>query len=146
MSYNNDMTLYQKISLVFLRITAGGLFLYAGLSHLLDKGFSAAGYITHAANFTGFFNWLASPALLPFINQLNIWALTLLGVSLILGIFVRYAAPLGAVLMFLYYIVLPFPFPDAHSFLIDEHIILIGSLLVLAALDSGKIWGLDAKR
>lgn len=119
--------------------------LYAGLSHLFTPGWSALGYISHSANFTTFFSWLASPSILPVVNFMNIWGLTLLGLSLLTGLFVKYSAPLGALLMILYYLVLPFPFPNTNSFLIDEHIVYAAALLVLAAMNTGKTWGLDAR-
>ena len=138
--------MYQKLSSFFLRISMGSLFLYSGLSHLFDKGWSAAGYIGSAQNFVPFFQWFASPAILPITNQLNIWGLILIGVSLIIGFYVRYTAVLGAILMLLYYLVLPFPMPNAHAYIIDEHIIYIFALLALSAYNDGRIWGLDARR
>ncbi len=139
------MTTYQKVSLTLLRISLGGLFLYAGLSHLLEKGWSAAGYINSAQNLVPLFHFFASPSVLPITNFLNVWGLTLIGLCLILGLLVRVAAPLGALMMLLYYLVLPFPMPNTHAFLIDEHIVYILGLLVLAAFNTGKTWGLDQK-
>jgi len=94
----------------------------------------------------GFYQWLLSPGILPAVNFINEWGLTLLGVSLILGIFVRLSSVLGAVLMLLYYFpVLIFPYAGKHSYLVDEHIIYALVLLLLAAMRAGRIWGLDAR-
>ena len=60
--------------------------------------------------------------------------------------FMKNMALLGALLMLLYYAVLPFPKPNVHSYIVDEHLIYIFALLVLAAANAGRIWGLDAKR
>ncbi|MEK7535608.1 MAG: DoxX family membrane protein [Patescibacteria group bacterium] len=140
------MSTYQKVSLLLLRLGAGWLMLYAGITKVLDPSWTAAGYISSAKNFIWFFKLVSSPFLISITNFVNEWGLTLLGISLILGIFVKYSAPLGALLMLLYYLVLPFPMPNAHAYIIDEHIIYIFVLLVLAASDSGRIWGLDSKR
>lgn len=138
------MTKFQKVSLFLLRVSLGCMFLYAGLSQVLDPSWSAQGYLTAAKGFSGFYNWLAGPGMLPIINFTNEWGLTLLGVSLILGLFVRISAPLGAVLMLLYYVALGFPYPNAHAFIVDEHIIYICALLYLTAIQAGQTWGLDS--
>ena len=143
------MSNYQKLTLLLLRLSLGFLFLYAGISHIqAGLGFAMAtkGYLSSAAHFQFFYQWLASDAMLPITTFVNTWAPLLLGVSLILGIFVKYSAPLGALLMLMYYFVLPFPHPNPFSYIIDEHIIYAFALLVLAAYGSGKIWGIDNKR
>ena len=133
----------QKISLFLLRIGTGWMMFYAGMTKVLNPAWSAAGYLTNAATFTGFYAWLASPALLPFINFMNEWGLTLLGISLILGIGVRLSSVLGAALMLLYYFpVLEFPYLE-HSYLVDEHIIYALVLILFAAFRAGRVWGLE---
>ncbi|MEK7630176.1 MAG: DoxX family protein [Patescibacteria group bacterium] len=137
------MTKFEKISLFLLRISLGWLFFYAGLVKILNSDWSAAGYLTHAKTFAGFYGWLASPAILPLINFVNEWGLALLGVSLILGLFVRLSSVLGAVLMLLYYLpanALPFV---TNGYLVDEHIIFIFALLFFAATHAGRVWGLE---
>lgn len=138
------MTQFQKISLLLLRILLGWLFFYAGITKVLNPAWSAAGYIANAKTFAGFYQWLASPGILPLTNFLNEWGLTLIGVSLILGVAVRLSSILGALLMLLYYFpILSFPYPDPHSYIVDEHIIYATALLVLAAQRAGRIWGLE---
>lgn len=136
----------QKYILFLLRISLGVLMLYAGITKVLDPAWSAAGYLTGAKTFSVFFQRLAQPDLLPFINLVNEWGLTLLGVSLILGIFVRLSSVLGAALMLLYYFpILQFPYPDPHSYIVDEHIIYALALLYFASAKAGRVWGLDGK-
>ena len=66
-----------------------------------------------------------------------------MGVSLILGIFVRMSSVLGAVLMLLYYFpILEFPYVG-HSFLVDEHIIYALALIMFASLRVERLWGLE---
>ena len=125
------------------RLALGVLFFYAGITKVLNPAWSAAGYLSGAKNLTGFYTWLASPNILPIVNFLNEWGLTLLGVSLILGIAVRLSSTLGAILMLLYYLALDFPYPNAHAFLVDEHIVYALTLLLLGNLHAGRVWGLE---
>ena len=139
----DNLTKSQKISLFLLRISMGWLMFYAGITKLLNPNFSAAGYLKGAKTFSGFYNALLSPSVLPAINFINEWGLTLLGVSLILGIGVRLSSVLGAALMILYYFpVLDFPFV-AHSYIVDEHIIYALILVFFASVKAGRIWGLE---
>ena len=138
------MTGFQKGALFFLRIVMGWLFFYAGYVQLVAEKWSAGGYIKGAQNFKGLYLWLLRPDVLPIISQVNKWALILLGVSLIVGAFIRLSASLGVVLMFLYYFALPFPAQSSHGLIVDEHIIYIGVLVVLAALRAGRVLGMDA--
>ena len=136
-----------KLSLLLLRVALGWLFFYAGITKVLNPEWSAAGYLAGAKNFTGFYQWLASPAILPITNFLNEWGLTLLGVALILGVFVRISSLLGALMMLLYYLViLEFPHPNAHAYIVDEHIIYIAILLFFAATQAGRFYGFDRWR
>lgn len=124
----------------------GWMMLYAGVTKITDPSWSAAGYLTSAKSLSGFFAWFAQPGALPFTNFINEWGLTLLGLSLILGIGVRLSAWLGFVLMLLYYFpILDFPYPNAHSYIVDEHLIYAFALLILGAFKTGNIWGLDPK-
>jgi len=138
------MSKLQKASLFLLRVSLGWLFFYAGLTKLIDPKWSAASTIAGAKVFLPFYHWLLTPGVLPIVNLLNEWGLLLLGVSLILGIFVRPAALLGALLMVLYYFAQgTFPYPDAYSYLVDEHVIYTFVLIYFFAIRAGKTWGLD---
>lgn len=138
------MTRFQKISLALFRLTMGWMFFYAGITKVLDPNWSAAGYLNGAKTFAGFYNLLTTPGLLPITNFINEWGLTILGVSLILGIGVRLASLLGALLMLLYYFpILAFPYPNPHAFIVDEHIIYSAGLLLLAGLSAGRVFGLE---
>ena len=135
---------FQKISLFLLRVGTGWLMFYAGITKILNPAWSAAGYLKGAKSFVGFYNWLSQPDILPVVNFINEWGLTLLGISLILGIGVRLSSILGGVLMLLYYFpILDFPYPNPHSYIVDEHIIYILVLLFLAAVRAGRVWGLE---
>jgi len=140
------MTSPQKFFLFLLRIVAGWMFFYAGITKVLNPQWSAEGYLKGAKAFTWFFQIILDPSVLPIVNFMNKWGLTLLGISLILGLFVRFSSLLGVLLMALYYIALGFPYPNPHSYIVDEHIIYISILLFFAAVKAGRVFGLDGKR
>ena len=138
------MTNLQKYSLVLLRLSLGWLFFYSGITKILNPAWSAAGYLKGAKTFISFYQWLLTPSVLPVINFLNEWGLTLVGVSLILGVFVRWGSYAGILLMVLYYLpILQFPMVGDRSYIVDEHIIYIFAFLILAGFDAGKTWGLE---
>ncbi|MBI4138328.1 MAG: DoxX family protein [Candidatus Wildermuthbacteria bacterium] len=137
-------TLFQKLSVFLLRLTIGWMFFYAGITKIADPNWSAAGYLQASKTFPDFYQWLLQPGILPFVNFINEWGLTLLGISLILGVFVRLGSILGSILMLMYYLpILQFPYPNAHSYIVNEHIIYIAALLLLSAIRAGRIWGLE---
>lgn len=140
-----NATKFQKLSLFLLRISMGWLMLYAGITKVLDPEWTAAGYLKGAKTFAGFSQWLAGPGILPAVDFMNEWGLTLLGISLIFGIFVRFSSMLGAVLMLLsYFPILDFPHPNPHSYLVDEHVIYAFVLFLFASLRAGRVWGLES--
>ena len=138
------MTKSERVTLFLLRVGTGWLMFYAGITKILDPDWSAAGYLNNAKTFSGLFAWFASPGILPITNFVNEWGLTLLGGSLILGIGVRLSSVLGAALMMLYYLpILEFPYPNTHSYIVDEHIIYALVLVYLAAVRAGRYIGLE---
>lgn len=137
------MTTFQKVSIFCARIAIGWLFFYAGITKLLDPDWSAVGYISQAKTFPGFFDFLAGPSMIGITNALNEWGLTLVGIFLMAGVAVRISSILGASMMLLYYLPgLEFPYPNAHAYIIDEHIIYISLFMILAAYKAGDAWGL----
>lgn len=129
------MSGFQKFSLFLLRVGLGILFFWAGYTKLIDPSWTSAGYIAGSKTFTGFYFWLLSPNILPIVNFLNEWGLTLIGAALLLGVLVRPASFFGIVMMILYYLPI---YPPAHG-LIDEHIIYSAAFLVLMAFGAGEI-------
>ena len=127
-----------------LRVSLGWLFFYTGITKVLNSDWSAAGYLNSAKTFPGFYQWLASASNISWVNFLNEWGLTLVGVALILGALTRWASLGGILLMIMYYFpILQFPYPNPHSFIVDEHIIYIAVLLFFAAVRAGRVWGLE---
>ena len=139
------MTKFQRFTLALLRIGLGVIYLYAGITKLVDPSWSAAGYIKNAKTFATFYMWLATPEVLPVVNFLNTWGLMLVGLSLVVGLFVRLSSFFGIMLMVLYYFpILAFPYVGAHSWLVDEHITYSLLLLLFIATAAGRYYGLDA--
>jgi len=85
------------------------------------------------------------------IDQLNMWALTLVGVCLMLGLFTRLAAVGGVGLLALYYFAMP-PWPglpdnpmaEGHYLIINKNVIEAIALMMLATTRVGRWGGLDA--
>lgn len=125
------------VTLTILRIALGILFLFAGITKLGD--WTASGYLMGVTGpFAGFFQSLAGSVV---VDQLNIWGLLFIGISLILGLFVRPASFFGIVVMLLYYLS-GFEHNTASG-LIDQHIIYILTFLVFLSGGIGHIYGLD---
>ncbi|MBI2003290.1 MAG: DoxX family membrane protein, partial [Candidatus Wildermuthbacteria bacterium] len=84
-----------RMSLFFLRVALGWMYLYAGASKIMDPAWSAEGYLKSAKTFPSLYQWFASPGVLPVINLLNEWGLLLIGAFLLLGVFTRQMAVLA---------------------------------------------------
>ena len=127
-------------ALIILRLVMGILFFVAGWSKLMiDDGWSAAGYLQQA---TGpFASWFQSLAGNVVVNQLNIWGLLLIGLSLFFGLFIRPAAFFGVLIMLLYYFS-DFVGNTAYG-LIDKHIVYAAVLFLFFVGGFGHIFGID---
>ncbi|MBI2592711.1 MAG: DoxX family protein [Candidatus Colwellbacteria bacterium] len=138
-----NLTKNEALFLTIARVAVGWLMFYAGITKIMDPAWTAKGYLTTAKTFPELFQWFASDANIGWVNFVNEWGLTLLGISLILGIGVRLSSVLGVGLMLLYYFpVLEFPKVE-HGFLVDEHIVYAAVLLFFAAVRAGRYWGLE---
>lgn len=122
-----------------LRAVTGALFLSTGWSKITSD-WSAASYLSSANGPLA--DWFHSLAGSGFIDTVNAWGLFLLGVAILLGLMLRPASILGAMLMVLYYLA-HFTQNTANG-LIDEHIILIAILALFAAGGAGHAFGLNA--
>jgi len=85
-----------------------------------------------------------------FIDHSNMWALTLVGICLMLGLFTRLAALGGVGLLTLYYLAMP-PWPgtmdgpmaEGHYFIVNKNLIELIALLMIAVSGVGRWAGLD---
>lgn len=111
------------ITSVSLRLLLGWFMFFAGIEKVLDPSWTAQGFLMSAKTFPDFYAWLATPANIWWVDPLNAWGITLVGVALILGVGIRIASWAGAALMLLYYFPhVAFPFVP-HGFIVEEHII-----------------------
>lgn len=141
------MLMLKKIIYFLLRVSLGWLMFYAGVTKILNPKWTAKDYLLEAKTFPEFYRLLSEDNIIAVINVLNEWGLILIGVSLILGLFIRISAIFGVALMMLYYFpILQFPYAGKTSYIVDEHIIYSLVFLTLFAIEAGKYWGLDTYR
>jgi thiosulfate dehydrogenase [quinone] large subunit len=143
-------------AVVALRVVMGWALFQGGVTKLVTyldadptNNWTAAGFLTNAIPagnpLTGFF---ASMAGNPLIDMLNMWGLTLTGLALILGAFVRWSAFWGAVMMMFYWLAslhggLLAGLPLEHGWVVDDHLVYALILFGLGAIGAGRILGLD---
>lgn len=127
----------KQITIYLLRILIGSLFIYSGLDKLLTD-FSATGYLMYATTgpFTEFFQSLAGSSIIDF---LVVWGEILIGFSIVLGLFVRFASVMGILQMVLFYLS---TLPQEHG-PISQHIIYIMVFIVLIVFEAGRTLGFD---
>ena len=101
-----------KYFLTILRIIVGWHLLYEGVSKLMITDWSSGIFLASSKwIFSGLFHKMAaSPEILSVVDFMNIWGLILIGLSLIVGLFVRWSSVFGAILMLFYFIAHP-PIP-----------------------------------
>jgi thiosulfate dehydrogenase [quinone] large subunit len=126
------------IMFFILRIFLGGVMLEAGLDKLISGNFTISGYVTNGSGpFAGWFTHIAS--LSSALSPLVIWGEILIGLSLILGIFLRFGAFWGAVVMVLYYL----PYLPPENGWISQQIIYMLVFVTLMFSGSGYFLGID---
>lgn len=126
-----------------VRLLLGWFMLIDGAQILRIPHWTAAPFLLSAKTFPTFYAWFALPMNSWWVDPLNSWGITLIGIALLLGIFVRPASWAGAVLMMLYY----FPhytFPTVpHGFIVEEHIIYAAVFVLIAVLPAAQTFGLS---
>ena len=142
----------QLNGLVLLRVLIGWHFLYEGVSKLINPYWSSAAYLLDSKwIFSSLAETIVSnPTFLGISDFVNMWGLTLVGASLLLGLFSRYSALVGMGFVLLYYLFAP-PFlgleysrPGEGSYIIvNKNLIEACALWVLYAFPTGHVIGLD---
>jgi thiosulfate dehydrogenase [quinone] large subunit len=135
-----------------LRIVMGFIFLWAFVDKLFGLGFATApdkswlsgispttGFLQFGVHgpFTVFFQGLAGS---PLVDWLFMLGLLFVGISLMLGIFMRLSGFAGIVMLLLMYLAVGLS--PANNPVIDEHIVYILVIMILVMTDSGKCFGL----
>ena len=82
----------------------------------------------------------------PFLTFVVGYGHLLIGLSLLLGLAVRLSSIFGILLVLLYWTAhMDFPYiSDTNNFLVDQHIIYAGVLVLLIVERAGHVWGLDS--
>ncbi len=156
-SFNYSET-WVGYSLVGLRLVMAWVFLQAGLEKLADGGWgdplawSSTGFLQNAvaeANpLHGLFTWFANYG--SIIDPLVIFGQILIGIALLLGVFVRFAAMMGGLQMLLFWTAaweggVMEGLPVAHGYVFDSSFVYMLLLFGLGAWGAGRVLGLDAK-
>ena len=143
---------YQLYGLVVLRVLIGWHFLYEGIAKLINPYWSSAAYLLDSKwIFSGLAKSIvANPTLLTISDYVNMWGLTIVGISLLLGIFSKYGSLIGMSLVLSYYLFAPpllgleYGKPNEGSYLIvNKNLIEASALWVLYAFPTSTIIGLD---
>jgi thiosulfate dehydrogenase [quinone] large subunit len=144
-------------SLFVMRLVMGWTLFQGGVTKLVtyldanpENNWTAASYLANAippgnplvgvwSNFAGS----------PLVDMLNMWGLTLTGLGLLLGAFVRWNAFWGAVMMLFYWLAslqggLLAGLPIAHGWVVDDHLVYAALLFGVGAFGAGRILGADS--
>lgn len=154
---------FHRLGVALLRIMVGVIFLWAGLEKVLGagpEGFSAAGFLQFGTGGTlgwpfvtgevaegTVFNpsqsvWLGlaeNQAALGIVNVLVPWGQIGIGLSLILGLFTRFGATMGALMMLFFF----FAAWDFQYGIVNQHLAYALICLTIAGLGAGRYYGLD---
>ncbi len=146
------MKKYAPHLLTVLRILIGWHFLYEGIVKLLSPEWTAKYYLL-GSNwiFGGLFQWMASsPNILKLVDFLNVWGLILIGLSLFIGLFVRWSSICGAALLLFYFLAYPPIFGHTLGVIaegnyqwVDKNLIELVVLIVFAFLPTAYFFGAD---
>jgi len=133
----------QIIILMLLRLVLGYHFLFEGVDKLFSQSWSSYSFLMQANwLFSDLFQSLAdSQTLLAIIDFMNIWGQILIGLGLLLGLFSRWAAFSGALLLLLYYVAIP-PFVEG-IFFIDKNLVELFAFLIIMLFPTSHIFGID---
>ncbi|HLG41274.1 MAG TPA: hypothetical protein VI461_16455, partial [Chitinophagaceae bacterium] len=133
----SKLTKVQGYVLVLLRILIGWHFLYEGVIKAYNPSWTSRGYLLSASILKPFFIWLASDSLISVIDNLNIIALIAVGISLLIGIKVKWGCIGGVLLLLFYYLAHP-PFPglpqgpsEGSYWIVNKNLIEMAALFVI---------------
>lgn len=125
--------------ITILRVAIGWHFLFEGISKIVQGNWTSSAFLLNTTGFfSGFYHLIASSSVLLMItDMLNMYGLLIIGTALFIGLYSRYAALAGALLLTLYYFAYP-PFgnpimnaSDGHLFMVDKLFIETAALLFL---------------
>jgi len=142
----------RPLVLTLLRMVIGWHFLFEGLSKLFTPGWTSADFL-FISNwiFAGFFHWMANNAgLLAIVDFVVIWGMIIIGITLLVGVFERYATICGMILIAMFWLANPpltgldFGIPHEGNYLIvDKNVVEFFALLVVLIFPTGMYFGLE---
>jgi thiosulfate dehydrogenase (quinone) large subunit len=139
----------QRFALVMLRILIGWHFLYEGIIKAYNPSWTSKGYLLSASILKPMFAWLASDSFISVIDNLNIIGLIAVGISLMVGIKVRWGCIAGILLLLLYYMAHP-PFPslpqgpaEGSYWIVNKNLIEMAALFVIYQFPLSRVFGLE---
>ena len=140
-----------KHSIVLMRILIGWHFLYEGVIKLYNPDWTSFGYLATAQGpFKSIFLTLSQEPFLVWADNLNWMALMLVGITLTLGIFEKWGARVGILLLALYYLSHP-PFPwlqqvnvEGSYWFVNKNLIELVGCLIILQHPTAKLFGLGS--
>jgi thiosulfate dehydrogenase [quinone] large subunit len=146
----HTLTAAQRNTLVFLRVLIGWHFLYEGVIKAYNPSWTSKGYLLSASILKPFFAWLAGESMVGAIDMLNIAGLIFVGISLLIGIKVRWGCIAGIALLALYYLAHP-PFPglpqgptEGSYWIVNKNLFEMAALLVVYQFPLTSAFGLES--
>lgn len=140
----------QTFGLVLLRILIGWHFLYEGVIKAYNPSWTSRGYLLSASILKPFFAWLASDSLITVIDYLNIYGLIAIGISLLVGIKVKWGCVGGMLLLLFYYLAHP-PFPslpqgpsEGSYWIVNKNLVEMAALFVIYLFPLTSVFGLES--
>jgi thiosulfate dehydrogenase [quinone] large subunit len=154
------LTGLQQVALVLLRTVVGWHFVYEGLYKLWAPAWSrdgaplarwtSAGYLRAASGpLADLFHGLAGSRLVAVVDSVMPYALLLVGLSLLLGLFTRLGS-VGALLLLALFYLSSIPTAGVHQagaegayLIVNKNLVEAAAVLVLLSFGTGRIAGLD---
>jgi len=146
------MKKYVSYLLTGLRIIIGWHFLYEGIDKLMTSGWTAKPYLLGSRwIFSGLFHSMAaSDSVMRIVDFLNVWGLILIGISLFIGLLVRWSSIAGSLLLIMYFVAYP-PIPgytlgtvtEGSYLIVNKTLIELVILLVFTVLPADAFYGID---
>lgn len=141
----------QKFILVSLRVIVGWHFLYEGYVKIVSEGWSSAGYLNASPGpFAGMFHAMAGSSwMVSAVDIIMSWGLTLIGITLILGLFTRLASVAAIFFLILFYLSNPpwigvqFMAGEGSYMIVNKNLVELAAVMVLLVFPTGVIWGFD---
>ncbi len=136
-------------SMALLRVFIGWHFLYEGVIKIYNPDWTSLGYLATAQGpLKPLFIWISQEPMIDWVDSLNWMALMFVGITLLLGVFEKKGALVGAILLALYYLAHPsFPWlqqmnVEGSYWFVNKNLIEMAACLVLYKLPTGETFGL----